>query len=127
MIALIIVVIGYCLMFGAKGLGERLVRGALGLILVLSFLPGVLARCGRALPSLPAMPEGPGGLLGTLFVAGVIALIGFVAWRTRAARARAREERRRLHGSPRERALPQAPVAEASPHFLNRFISAIGP
>ena len=110
MIALLGVLAGLCIIFGAKGFAERILSDVAGLILVVTFLTGLLARCsGLHLDFAPALQVGVALLaVVTMFF---LAAIGFLAWRTRAYSARRREEVRKRSSAPRERALPAAPAA----------------
>jgi hypothetical protein len=110
MIALLVALAGFAVIFGANGLAERLTRIVVGLVLIVTFLPGVLARAERALrdlprSGLPELPRPPG--LAVAFL--VVAAAGFAAWKLRAFRARRHEALLRRHGTPRDRSLPPPP------------------
>jgi|HubBroStandDraft_6_1064221.scaffolds.fasta_scaffold597477_2 hypothetical protein len=107
-VAVIIVVIGYCLIFGAHGLAERLLRAAFGFVLVMSFLPGIVARCERGLRHLHGGRPRPDGPWGAVTILAVLTLVGLLAWKTRGIAKHLRESWRRKHFHPRRRA-PQLP------------------
>ena len=102
-IAIILVVAGYCLMFGDHGVVGRLFHAALGLAIMFMFAPGILYRLRLAIEAW--WPSGPGTDAPrlALLTTTLLTLLGFAAWRTRVARSRARAERRRFRGA-RERA-----------------------
>lgn len=112
LISIFILAAGYALIFGAGNFAERALRAAPGLAIFLSVLPGlasaIATRLGGIRPSLAA------GSLGLEVLLGVIlAGIGLFAWRARGVLARRELKRREKWGSPRERALPPPPAAEA--------------
>jgi hypothetical protein len=112
-VCLLIILAGYALIFGLGGLADRLLRAALGLALILSVLPGLLARLDRSRGSIPGDAGVPRDLkfaAAVLFLAGV----GYFAWRARERFARRRAERERRWSSPRERVPPPPSVAEDS-------------
>lgn len=109
MVGLVIVVAGLSLIFGAKALSSKLLKIALGLVLVLSFLPGLITRVQHGSPSAPG-PDVPPVAARILAGAAALAAFGFAAWKLRAWRARAREAARHRHGAPRERDRPRPPL-----------------
>jgi len=96
-------------MFGAKDLAGQIVKGVLGAILVLAAIPCFVESCTGALPEVST--SGPSSALGGLSLLLVItlAVIGFLVWRRRADRAKAREVWARRNGASRARALPAPP------------------
>jgi len=111
MIAIIVVLVGYAIIFGAKGVVERLVKVAVGLVLMVTFLPGIVTRAGAALHGvtlgdLPGLPHAE-----LLLPALGLAALGLAAWKLRAFLARRREALARRHGAPRDRERPPAPRA----------------
>jgi hypothetical protein len=103
MIALLIVLAGFCFMFGARDAAKRLLAAAFGLVILVEILDSALAE-------LSAFTSGIARALGSshLFLMGVslaLCVIGYAAWRTRGARAAKKQEDRRRNGAPRERAV----------------------
>lgn len=109
MIAILIVLAGYCLIFGARGLAEKMLRVAAGLVLILTFLSGLLSRCDVRLGSAPR----PSWSVPSWAIAiPILVVLGYVAWKTRAWRSRRREALAKRDGAPRDRSLPPPPRAE---------------
>jgi hypothetical protein len=111
MATLLVLLIAFALILGKSDLAERGVKALVGTILVLSFLPGVLARQ-------PDAGGCAGGTVGMDKVAGVVLFIllagvGLLAWRLRPFFAKRREAEARRWAAPRERATPPAPQAAA--------------
>jgi hypothetical protein len=109
MAVLLVLLIAFALILGKNDLAERGVKALVGTILVLSFLPGVLA-------SLPGARGCAGGADGIGRIVGVVLFIllagvGILAWRLRPFFAKRREADARRWASPRERATPPAPQA----------------
>jgi len=111
MLAILLVVAGLALMFGAKNLAGQIVKGVLGAILVLATVPCLVESCACVLSG--ASTSGPHWASGGLFFLLVITLVvvGFFDWRRRVDRAKARELWARRNGAPRARALPAPPSA----------------
>ena len=111
MLVILLMVAGLALIFGAKDLAGQIVKGVLGAILVLTAIPCFVESCTSALPGVST--SGSSSARGGMFLLLVITLvvIGFLAWRRRADRAKARDLWARRHGAPRARALPAAPSA----------------
>lgn len=109
MIALLLVIAGFCVMFGARDAAGKLIRTAIALVVILSVIPALLACCGEQFRSLGVQFDGGEYVLGVLLA---LAIVGFIAWRTRSWRAARRETARRLHGAPRDRALPVPPPSD---------------
>jgi hypothetical protein len=105
-LVVLLVVAGVALVFGAKDIAGQVVKGVLGAALVLAAIPCLVESCTCALPGASASgpPLASGGLL-LLFLIG-LAVIGLLAWRRRADRAKARDLWARRHGASRARALP---------------------
>jgi len=106
MIALLIVIAGFCIMLGAKGLAGKFIRAAIAMVVVLSLVPVLLAYGREWLGSLSDGLDGGEWLIAAALSLG---LIGFIAWRTRAWRAARRDASQRRHAAPRDRALPPPP------------------
>jgi hypothetical protein len=113
-IALLVVLVGFALILGKNDLAEKGLKVLVGLVLVLSFLPGLLARLDTkgARWHLTA-PDLSTPWLGQALLVVLLAGVGLFAWRARALLARRRDERQRRSSTPRERALPQAPPENA--------------
>jgi len=112
MIAVIIVLAGFAVIFGTKNVFDRLIRLAVGLAILLPFIPGMVSRVWWVLYGIrPA--AGTGSTFEWAFVLVLacicVTIIGFLAWKSRSWRARGIEAERRKHGRPRDRALPPAP------------------
>jgi NADH:ubiquinone oxidoreductase subunit 6 (subunit J) len=107
MLVALLAAAGIVLIVGAKDLAGRLVKGVIGAVLVLTALPCLVEFCARALSGRPndSLSLAPGGL----FLLVALAMIGFVVWRRRADRAKARDLWARRNGAPRTRALPAPP------------------
>ncbi len=106
-LSLLLVLAGIGFIVGAKDFAGKLLKGVLGVVLVLATLPCLLKEC-------CCLVERNGSTTGDttrgvwiilLFV--VLAVAGYIAWVRRSDSARARESIARRHGSPRPRALPQ--------------------
>ena len=111
MAVLLVLLIGFALILGKSDLAERGVKALVGTILVLSFLPGVLARqpdAGGCAGGTVDMDKVAGGVLFILLAGG-----GLLAWRLRPFFAKRREAEARRWAAPRERATPPAPQAVA--------------
>ena len=106
MIALLLVIAGFCVMLGAKDLAGKFIRAAVAIVVVLSLVPVLLAYGREWLGSLGKGLDGGEWLIAAALSLG---LIGFIAWRTRGWRAARRDASQRRHGAPRERALPPPP------------------
>lgn len=110
MIALLIVIAGYCLIFGARGAFDKLLRSAVGLILILTFLPGLLIRCEHEVSRLEVpRPDFEFDIAAWILAVLGLGLIGGLAWKLRPVLAKRRESRLRRDGHPRGRALPPPP------------------
>lgn len=109
MLVILIMVAGVALMFGAKDFASQIAKGVLGAVLALAVIPCLAESCTRAMPGASAAGSAlaSGGLF--LLVAVVLAAIGFLAWRRRADRTKARELWARRNGASRVRALPPPP------------------
>lgn len=111
MVALVVALIGFALVLGKNDLAERGLKVLAGLVLILSFLPGLAARAdfsASGCRSQVAPGDGARWLIDALaFVA--LAGIGLAAWRMRSLFAKRRENAARAWGSPRDRAQPPPP------------------
>lgn len=108
MVALVVVLIGFALVLGKNDLAERGLKILAGLVLVVTFLPGLSARAdfsASGCRSQIAPGDGARWLIDALAFA-VLAGIGLAAWRMRSLFAKRRESTARAWGSPRDRALP---------------------
>jgi hypothetical protein len=110
MLAVLLLLAGLALVFSAKDLAARLTKGVVGLVLVLTAIPLLLQSCVCSLRG-----EAAGGLasvlgdLSGLAILVALTIIGFVAWRRRAERARTSELWAKRNGTPRVRSLPSPP------------------
>jgi hypothetical protein len=107
MFVILVIIAGVALIVGAKDFAGKVLKGVLGVVLVLATLPCLLRECcclvDRKGPTTGDTTGGEWVVL--LFVA--LAVTGYIAWVRRSDSARAREIIARRHGSPRPRALPQ--------------------
>jgi xanthine/uracil permease len=117
MVALVLMLIAFALIFGQRDFAQGLVRPFIGLVLVLTLAPQLLQACATSASGDESTTGAPStsGAAAPLLAFAVLALIGWISWRRSAARARAQEASRRRNGSPRRRALPPPPAEEASP------------
>jgi hypothetical protein len=110
MLALLLAAAGIALIVGAKDLAGRLAKGVVGIVLVLMAIPCLIQSSVCSLHGERA--DGLASTLGDLSglaILVVLAIIGFIAWRRRAERARASELWAKRNGTPRARALPTPP------------------
>lgn len=114
MTALLIVLVGIAIIVGKDDVAMKLAKALVGLVLVLSFAPGLIARVD--LGSLSSGCHGTGALSEAASVAAIAVLlsgIGLALWKARGLFAKRRDETARRWGSPRDRAAPPPPP---SPH-----------
>ena len=110
MLALLVMVAGLALVAGAKDFAGRVLKGVLGAVLVIAVAPCLARSCASCVPGLGKTSlASASSAFSLLILAAVLAVIGFVAWRRRAERAKAREMWARRNGAPRARALPTPP------------------
>jgi len=107
MLVVLLAAAGIALIVGAKDLASQLVKAVIGAVLILTALPCLVQSCACA--PLGESVGGPPLVSGGLFLLVALAVVGFVAWRRRTDRAKARELWARRNGSPRARALPAPP------------------
>jgi len=112
-LAVLLIIAGLLIMVGSKELGAKALRAAIGLAFILSALPIVLACCST--PSVSGVGGAIGRALGLVVLVLVLAVVGLIVWRTRAARGRAREAAARRHGHPRHRLPPPPPRDSTAP------------
>lgn len=109
-LSLLLVFAGIGFIVGSKDFAGNLAKGVLGAVLVLAVVPCLLKACCCVLAenggSLP-LPEWNTGGFSFLLVA--LAVTGFVAWRRRSERAKAREIWAKRNGAPRASSLPAPP------------------
>jgi len=109
-LAILLMLAGVALIFGAKDSAGKIVKVVLGIVLALAALPCLLKSCSCLITE--GESEIPGslahGLLAIVLLAA-LAIIGLIAWRRRAERARAHEIWAKRNGAPRARALPAPP------------------
>ena len=117
MLALCLMIAGIALILGAKEFAGKLAKGVVGAILILSALPCLLQSFACLLPkaAIHGAPSASGAFVYVLVVAAFV-VVGFVAWRRRADRAKAHELWTRRNGAARARALPAAPSTHNEDH-----------
>jgi hypothetical protein len=110
-LAILLMFAGLALVIGSKDLAGQIVKGVLGAALVLAAIPCLVECCTPGLPGTSASGSrlASGGL--SLLLVITLGVIGFLAWRRRTDRAKARDLWARRHGAPRARALPAPPSA----------------
>lgn len=110
-VELLLMAAGIALIVGAKDFAGQLAKGAVGVVLILTIIPCLIQSCVCSLrgEGVDALASALGNLVG-LAILGVLAIIGFVAWRRRAERARASELWAKRNGTPRARSLPAPPA-----------------
>ena len=123
MVVLIMVIAGYAIIFGSRGAFDKILHVVVGLVLMLTFLPGLLIWLQHELSTLPDVNVNVrisrpildidlGGIIETIIKFAALALIGVLAWRLRPWLARRKAERIRRNSGPRTRALPPPPVSD---------------
>lgn len=113
MTAVLIVLVGIAIIVGKDDVAMKLAKALVGLVLVLSFAPGLIARAD--LGALSSGCHGTGALSEAASVAAIaVALsgIGLALWKARGFLAKRREEAARRWSSPRDRAAPPPPPSE---------------
>lgn len=107
MFTILLAAAGIAMIVGAKDLAGRLVKLAIGAVLVLAAFQCLINFCASALSgaSIGGSPLASAGL----FLLAAIVVAGLVAWRRRADRGKSRELWARRNGTPRTRALPAPP------------------
>lgn len=110
MVTLLVVAAGFMIVIGKKDIAERLVHVLVGLVIVLSFTPGLIERTDRDPASLGCRQLDAGSDFAlNLVLIVTLAGVGATLWRLRSTLAKRREEEARKWSAPRERATPQAP------------------
>ena len=113
MVTVVIVAIGIAIMVGKTDFATKLAHALVGLVLVLSFAPGLIASVNADLPSFGC--EGPGDVSGVASSAALFVLlagVGLALWRARGVVAKRREASARRWGSPRDRSVPPPPPSD---------------
>ncbi len=110
MVTLLVVLVGFSIILGKDDLAKRLVQVMVGLVLVLSFLPGLLARnegdpTAFGCAALDATTDTALTIVLVVFLAGV----GATLWRMRALIAKHREGEAKRWSAPRDRVAPPPP------------------
>src|SRR5579883_951465 len=111
MIALLVVLVGLAVVVGAKGLAHKLAHLAGALLvawLILDALLHALPRSGLSIGQVPAVAGWPLGVVLTLVA------LGALLWHRRGHAGQGPDSRSRLHGRPRQRALPPPPQTDAT-------------
>lgn len=116
MAAVLIVAVGIAIMVGKDDLAKKLSHALVGLVLALSFAPGVIASVDAALPSLGCQgAEAAAGLASGAVLFVLLAGVGIALWKARGFFAKRREAASRRWGSPRDRSAPPPPPAGDGP------------
>lgn len=113
MVAALIVFVGIAIMVGKSDVAMKLAHALVGLVLVLSFAPGLIASVSGELPSLGC--QGLGDVSGAASGAVLVVLLagaGLALWRARGLFAKRREAAARRWGSPRDRSAPPPPPSD---------------
>lgn len=113
MTALLIVLVGIAIIVGKDDVAMKLAKVLVGLVLVLSFAPGLIASAGSG--SWSSGCHGTGALSEAASVAAIAVLlsgVGLALWKTRGLFAKRRDEAARRWGSPRDRAAPPPPATD---------------
>jgi len=110
MLAFLLVFAGLALVIGAKGVASQIVKGILGVALVLTAIPCLVQSCSCLMPGVgdTKAPSASNTFL-VLLLLTALAVGGGYALRHRAEKLRSREIWARRNGSPRTRALPAPP------------------
>lgn len=116
-LSLMLLVAGLVFIVGAKDVTAKIVKGVVSGILVLALVPCFIQSCACFLARSGSgdLASGANVLLPLLGLV-VLVVIGFVAWRRRADRAKARELWARRNGASRARSLPAAPSTRFEDH-----------
>ena len=113
MVTLLIVVIGIAIMLGKDDFAKKLTHALVGLVLVLSFAPGLIASVNSELPSLGCQELGAvSGYASSAVLVVLLAGVGLALWRARGLFAKRKEAAARRWGSPRDRSAPPPPPAD---------------
>lgn len=113
MVTLLIVFVGIAIMVGKGDLAMKLAHALVGLVLVLSFAPGLIASLNSELPSFGCQGLGEvSGLASSAILVVLLAGAGLALWRARGLLAKRREATARRWGSPRDRSAPPPPPSD---------------
>jgi hypothetical protein len=113
MTALLIVLVGIAIIVGKDDVAMKLAKALVGLVLVLSFAPGLIMSVDSRLPS--AGCRGTGALSEAASVVAIAVLlsgVGLALWKARGLLAKRKEDAARRWASPRDRAAPPPPLPE---------------
>ncbi len=119
-VTLVIVLVGLALVVGKREWGKRLAVVAVGLVLVLSFLPMLLGQIDAAFGRSGSGVGGTVGDIGAMVVVLLLAGVGLALWRARSLLANRRTAEARRWGSPRDRAPIPAPRGAADDEEVRR-------
>lgn len=108
MSALLLVVVGFALILGQDDFAKKLVHALVGLVIVLSFAPCVLAQTNGVAMGCGALDAGT-DLLSNLAIVILLSGIGWLLWRLRSGLAKRRDDEAKRWSSPRDRAMPPPP------------------
>lgn len=108
MVALVLLLIAYSLIFGRVDFAKGLVRPFFGLVIVATVLPPLIESC--TVTSRRGHSSAPP--IGAIFLVLLLAGLGYLLWQRRAERQRSNEAWRRRHGQARRRVLPPPPLQD---------------
>jgi hypothetical protein len=111
MLVIILMLAGFAVMFGDKVLAGKIVKGVVGVAVMLAAIPCVVRSCACSAPGFEnAGSSATSGTALAVVLLAALTLFGFGAWRRRVGRAKTREIWARRHGNSRARSLPLAPT-----------------
>ena len=113
MTAILVVLVGVAIMVGKDDFAMKLAKALVGLVLVLSFAPGVIASLDagasqHGCPSAGALSD----VAGIAVLAVALAGIGLALWKARGLFAKRRDDAARRSSSPRDRVAPPPPLTD---------------
>lgn len=110
MVTLLLVFVGIAIMVGKDDVAKKLTHALVGLVLVLSFAPGLIVSVSAEAPSFGCQGLGDvSGFASSAVLIVLLAGVGLVLWRARGLLSKRRDEAARRWGSPRDRVPPPPP------------------